>query len=103
MKRCTPPEWHDPFLFYLTVNIAVSMAYLVPLNANGGTLGKKAVGIRLEDANTGENIGIGMAFLRYVVAIASFFALLLGFLWAAWDDKTQTWHDKAAGSVVVTT
>jgi uncharacterized RDD family membrane protein YckC len=27
--------------------------------------------------------------------------LYLGFLWMLWDNKKQTWHDKAAGTVVV--
>ncbi len=89
------------FLFYWGISIVVSIAYVVPLNANGGTLGKKAVGIRLEDAVTGENIGISLAFVRYLVSIASYLAILLGYLWCIWGDKKQTWHDKAAGSVVV--
>jgi uncharacterized RDD family membrane protein YckC len=25
----------------------------------------------------------------------------LGYLWAFWDPKKQTWHDMAAGTVVV--
>jgi uncharacterized RDD family membrane protein YckC len=25
----------------------------------------------------------------------------LGYFWMLWDDTQQTWHDKAAGSVVV--
>ena len=85
------------------VSLVIGVAYYIPLNANGGTLGKRAVGIRLEDAETGENISIGRALVRYVVAIASGLAIFLGYLWAAWDDKKQTWHDKAAGSIVVRT
>ena len=81
----------------------IGLAYYVPLNANGGTLGKKALGLRVEDAKTGENIGMARSFLRYIVAIASAIALLIGYLWCIWDADKQTWHDKAAGSVVVRT
>ena len=85
----------------MAISFVVGLAYIVLLNANGGTFGKKILGMRLEHAETGENIGIGRALARYVVAIASFLAILLGYLWCIWDDKKQTWHDKAANSIVV--
>ncbi len=85
------------------ISLLVGLAYVVGLNANGGTLGKRVVGLRLEDAKTGEDIGYPKAFGRYIVAIASALALLLGYLWCIWDDRRQTWHDKAVGSVVIRT
>ncbi len=83
------------------LGLAIGIGYYVGLNAHGGTLGKRAVGLRLENDKTGEDIGYGSALVRYVVAIASALVLLLGYFWVIWDDKRQTWHDKAAGSVVV--
>ena len=83
------------------VSLVFAVAYYVLLNANGGTLGKQALGMRVEHAETGEDIGIGRALARYVVAIASGLALGLGYLWSIWDDRKQTWHDKAANSIVV--
>ena len=83
------------------LGLAIGLAYYVGFNANGGTLGKRAVGLRLESEKTGEDIGFGSALVRYVVAIASALVLFLGYFWVIWDDKNQTWHDKAAGSVVV--
>lgn len=85
------------------ISLVIGLAYYVGLNANGGTLGKRAVGLRLEDHATGENIGIPRAFARYMVALVSGLAIALGYLWCIWDDEKQTWHDKAAGSVVVRT
>jgi len=79
----------------------IGIGYYVGFNANGGTLGKRAVGLRLEKDGSGEDIGYGAAFVRYIVAIVSGLVLLLGYLWVIWDPKRQTWHDKAAGSVVV--
>ena len=29
------------------------------------------------------------------------FALMLGFLWVAFDKRKQGWHDKLAGTVVI--
>jgi uncharacterized RDD family membrane protein YckC len=31
----------------------------------------------------------------------SHFVFLLGYSWMLWDSEKQTWHDKAANSVVV--
>ena len=77
------------------------MAYFGGFYANGGTLGMQSIGIRLEDKETGGDIGVQRAVLRYVVRIASGLAIYLGFLWYFWDDDKQTWHDRAANSVVV--
>jgi uncharacterized RDD family membrane protein YckC len=83
------------------LGLLIGLAYFVGLNANGGTLGKRVVGLRLEDAETGEDIGYPRALIRYIVAIASALVIFLGYLWCIWDSRNQTWHDKAAGSVVV--
>ncbi len=85
------------------ISFVISFSYAVLLNANGGTLGKRILGMRLQNSETGENIGIGMAVVRYFVAIVSGLAILIGYLWCIWDPNKQTWHDKAAGSVVVKT
>ncbi|MCH8065958.1 MAG: RDD family protein [Chloroflexi bacterium] len=84
-------------------SIVISFGYVVLLNANGGTLGKRMLDMRLQNRETGENIGIGMAVIRYFVALVSGLAILIGYLWSIWDPNKQTWHDKAAGSVVVKT
>ena len=68
---------------------------------SGQTLGKKALGIRVIDFNTGGAIGFGRALIRYIGRIVSTIPLLLGYLWMLWDKEKQTWHDKFASSVVV--
>ena len=68
----------------------------------GFTWGRKALGIRVVDATTAGPIGGGRAFGRYL--FASFISgnvCLLGYLWALWDPRNQTWHDKVVSSVVV--
>ena len=69
----------------------------------GQTPGDAVMSIRLIDLRdqTGEPIGYGRAFLRCLVSIVSGLVLALGYLWMLWDGEKQTWHDKAAGSVVV--
>lgn len=85
------------------IYLLIFVGYYVFLNASGGTWGKRIFGMRLELADTGEDIGIGRALTRLVVSIASGLVLYVGYLWVIWDPRKQTWHDKAAGSVVVET
>ncbi|MDQ4148459.1 MAG: RDD family protein [Actinomycetota bacterium] len=68
----------------------------------GQTVGNRVAGIRVVDqAAFGTSIGYARAFLRVLVSYISGFVLLLGYLWMLWDDRKQTWHDKAARSSVV--
>ena len=68
----------------------------------GQTLGKQAAGIKVVGASDGQPIGNGRAFGRALFAgfISGNFCWL-GYLWALWDGKKQTWHDKVVDSVVV--
>ena len=81
----------------------VSFAYFVYFTAaKGATVGKKAMGLRVQNMNTGANLTYVEAFLREVVGkLISMIALFLGYLWMLWDPNKQTWHDKIASSVVV--
>jgi uncharacterized RDD family membrane protein YckC len=54
-------------------------------------------------AGSVQPIGYPRAFLRWLVSILSAIVAFLGYLWMIWDPQKQTWHDKAAGSVVVLT
>ena len=70
-------------------------------SASGQTIGKKALGIRVIDFNTGGPIGFGRAVIRYFGRIVSAIACLLGYFWMLWDKERQCWHDKFASDVVV--
>jgi uncharacterized RDD family membrane protein YckC len=65
------------------------------------TPGKMVVGAKIISAKTGGKPSAGQLVGRYFAYILSTLPLLLGFLWAAWDPKKQTWHDKLAGTYVV--
>jgi uncharacterized RDD family membrane protein YckC len=68
---------------------------------SGQTVGKKALGIRVIDANTGRPIGFGRALVRNLARILSGLPLSLGYFWMLWDREKQTWHDKLASCHVV--
>ncbi|WP_317932713.1 RDD family protein [Halioxenophilus sp. WMMB6] len=66
------------------------------------TPGKMAVTAKIVDARTGEEPSFAQYFGRFLGYIVSSVPCGLGFLWVAWDDRKQSWHDKMAGTVVVT-
>jgi uncharacterized RDD family membrane protein YckC len=86
---------------YIGIVIAIAYFSFFEGSASGQTIGKKLVGIRVIDFNTGGPIGYGRAALRYIGSIVSGIAILLGYLWMLWDKEKQTWHDKWSSSVVV--
>ena len=65
------------------------------------TLGKKLVGIRVADKNTGVPLGFVRAFVRAVGYLISAALLMCGFLLAFIDDQHRALQDYLAGSVVV--
>ncbi len=81
---------------------AVDLVYFTLLiGGRGQTLGMMMCGIRVISRESGASIGYGRALVRCLVSIVSYVVILLGYLWMLWDGEKQTWHDKAAGSVVV--
>ncbi len=69
--------------------------------ASGGTPGMRAVGLRLQAKIGKASPGFGRAVARLLVSIVSVLALFLGFIGMVWSKERQTWHDAAAGTVVV--
>ncbi len=85
------------------IGLVLGVAYYGYLEGSnsGQTIGKRALGIRVIDFNTGGPIGFGRAVIRYFGRIVSAIPCLLGFFWMIWDKEKQTWHDKFATDVVV--
>jgi uncharacterized RDD family membrane protein YckC len=86
------------------IGLLVAFGYYTYFHGRTGqTPGDAAMSIRVVDFRdgTGQPIGYGRAFLRALVSIVSGLVVLLGYLWMLWDSEKQTWHDKAAGSVVI--
>ena len=84
--------------FSLLLNAAYYIGFW---SAFAATPGKMLMGQIIVDAETGEPIGPGSAILRYLVSLISALPLYLGYFWMIWDDKKQTWHDKAANTLVI--
>ena len=67
------------------------------------TPGKMAVSAKIVDAKTGNRPGARQCIVRYLGYYLSTLPLCLGLIWVAFDPRKQGWHDKLAGTVVVST
>jgi uncharacterized RDD family membrane protein YckC len=86
------------------IGLLITIGYFTYFHGSTGqTPGNAALSIRVVDKDGGGSIGYGRAFVRWLVSIVSYLVIFLGFLWMLWDGEKQTWHDKAANSVVVPT
>ena len=66
----------------------------------GQTLGMRAWRIRLQNRGGG-TITLWQALLRFLVAIVSWLAFGLGFIWSLFDKEKLTWHDRYSMSELV--
>jgi len=83
------------FLFFL------SSSYFVFLEGySGKTIGKMIMGIKVIK-DDGGTIDLISAFTRWIVSFISASFLFLGIIWALFDRRSQTWHDKMTGTIVV--
>ncbi|MFH8630178.1 RDD family protein [Streptomyces lydicus] len=69
--------------------------------STGQTPGKKALGIKVIKETTGQPLGFGMTFVRYICRYLNGLLCGIGWLWPLWDEKNQTFADKIVGTVVV--
>ena len=100
----TPTIFMMPFIvsYYLT-NVTLNMLYFTYFHGTmGQTPGKKMFGLKVVQT-TGEPLTPGLAFLRWVGYLISGIFFYLGFIWVAFDERKQGWHDKMAGTVVIRT
>ena len=65
------------------------------------TPGKMLFKSVIVDANTLSAPSTSQNIIRYLGYFLSFLPLGLGFLWIAFDQRKQGWHDKLAGTVVI--
>lgn len=78
-----------------------SAAYFtVSWHRGGQTIGMKPWRLRVVRAD-GASPDMAHALLRFGVALLSLAAAGMGFWWALFDAQGRTWHDIAAGTVVV--
>jgi uncharacterized RDD family membrane protein YckC len=89
------------WIYYLMA-LFLDMIYFTWFHGSiGQTPGKMLMRLCVVQA-TGEPMTFGIAFLRWVGYLISTLAAYLGFVWIAFDRRKQGWHDKVAGTLVVT-
>ncbi len=67
----------------------------------GQSLGKKMLNLRLVSEDTGQPIGMLMAFVRDICHFIDGIICYIGFLFPLWDAKRQTLADKIVKTVVI--
>jgi uncharacterized RDD family membrane protein YckC len=67
----------------------------------GQSLGKKVLKLRLVSEETGQPIGMLMAFVRDICHIIDSVICFVGYLFPLWDAKRQTIADKIVKTVVI--
>jgi len=67
----------------------------------GQSLGKKTLHLKLVSEQTGQPIGVLMAFVRDICHFVDGVICYVGFLFPLWDAKRQTIADKIVGTVVI--
>lgn len=84
------------------LSMLIGWGYFVYMvGAYQATLGKMAVGLRIQRTE-GEKMGYGRAALREIVGrFISFITLFIGYLMVIWTEKKQGLHDKIADTVVI--
>jgi uncharacterized RDD family membrane protein YckC len=89
----------DQFSGVLRVGLGVAY-FAVMLAWRGTTLGGLVLGLRVVRLD-GRPIDRPVALVRALGAVLSGLCLGVGWFWASWDERRQTWHDRLAGTVVI--
>ncbi|SHM77487.1 Uncharacterized membrane protein YckC, RDD family [Pseudomonas asturiensis] len=89
----------DPLLS--SILLLVTFAFFATFWTHAGqTLGMQVWGIRVQNAD-GTAITLTQALLRFLVAIASWLCIGLGFIWSLFDGQRRTWHDRYSDTRLV--
>ena len=71
----------------------------------GQTIGMRAWKIKLVSADSitepGKLPGWSQAWIRYCLALVSWFVFGLGFIWSLFDTQRRTWHDRGSSTRLV--
>ena len=85
--------------FGLSFVITLVYTWYFLTHQNGQTLGKMLMHIRVIKKD-GSPIDDATAIVRYIGYYISCI-IIIGVLWAFWDENKQGWHDKVANTLVV--
>ena len=100
-------EQEFTFLRYFTMVllfVAVDWGYLLGnfmylVGRNGQPLGMRAVGLKIVRPD-GSAVSYLRALGRFILFVITSWTII-GLLWALWDEKCQTFHDKGADTIVI--
>jgi len=88
--------------------VPVLYGYWYVATSLGGGWGKRIFGLRIVKEDTGQRPGFGSGLVRVIVTagfglvpLVGAFIQLFDHLSMLWQDDHQTWHDMAAGTVVI--
>jgi uncharacterized RDD family membrane protein YckC len=85
----------------MALSLLIETAYFtLYIGHSGQTPGKKLLRLKVIRAS-GEEVGFGLAFVRWIGQGISFLALGIGYLMIAFTRNKQGLHDKIAGTYVV--
>ena len=76
------------------------VGYGLIFNPRGWSPGKRWMGLRIVRLD-GEAPGLRYGVVRTAAAVISHDLFFAGYIWAWFDPKVQTWHDKLAGTYVI--
>ena len=87
--------------FFVLIFFALSYLYFAWFWIHGGqSLGMKTWQIQLQSSDTSK-IGWKTTTIRFTVAIFSWAALGIGYLWSIFDKKNRCWHDLISKTVLI--
>lgn len=98
----TPEQLRAHFLYATSSMLFVMVLVLVFWVAKSATPGKMMIRAKIVDAKTLAKPRVSQLLVRYLLGYTVSFAVLgLGFIWVGLDGKKQGWHDKIAGTLVI--
>jgi uncharacterized RDD family membrane protein YckC len=74
--------------------------FVISWRRGGQTIGMRAWRLRVVRTD-GRSLDTRQSLLRFGVSLLSLAAVGLGFWWALFDAQSRTWHDLAAGTLMV--
>ena len=87
----------DILLTWLFPALAVIMFWII----KGASPGKMIISGVIVDDSTGDPPSVKQLVVRYYAYFISALPFFAGFIWIVFDKKKQGWHDKLAGTVVI--
>jgi len=86
---------------HMPLGFLIALAYFAGMwTWRGTTVGGIVLNLRVVRYD-GKPMNFAVALVRALSAAFSIVVFFLGFLWIAWSQDKQGWHDKIAGTVVV--